>query len=679
MEKLFTVQKSTGLRLLVTSRCIDEVTRILDPYQPLILDVYAHKADLEDYIECELVKSPSLHWLSEDGKLWRRIKSSFIEATDRMFLIAKLYMNNLQNSNNKQDVLCIPRAFRARKGDIDPVYKSTLDRVLDQGGSGPEIPLRALLWVTFGRQHFQIHELEHAVAIQDDTLAFDQNNITDYGRILSLCQGLLETRNPHQLEQHELGGCYWEYVGFGYDSLTEEELEKWAKKRNRKEKDSHVPRLESPSSKMSPDEPDKDQRAFPFYYGYLSRQWGLHCRQADYEPRDLLVRFLDSQSHTDSACRAIVYELYGYQSDDTILSAIAELSTSNGLFLAARYGLASIIPDLKHQDPNYKQDGCITPLLEVVSTFKHKREYSSDLRSAVVTELIKVGANVDLRVPGETPALVQACDVCDFKTVEILLRHAHTFQAPSREGHTALILAIRNGDKRIVDLLMDHGVKMGKQDNWGRLLLTAAIECALSGNRGILESLLGKGAGPNEEDDHGYLPLSYLIRGSLDAEELRPKPHCSQRQLGICELIVKFSADVNLREQVELKGDAKNISAPLFSGRGETPLEYTRRKLSLRGKRKFPTHLSPKDEFRLYIKGLLHRSELSTDEFHMLGLKLTGYGGSRSVPGVAPQKQDPDPIFAIGEQERTVRKHVSFSSISSVDISDSERKARVRA
>lgn len=84
MKRLFSVQRDVGLRILVTSRPVNEVTNIFDEHSHLRLDIRAQEEDLESYVQSEVTRSSSLNWLPKEVGLWNSVKDSLIQTADGM-------------------------------------------------------------------------------------------------------------------------------------------------------------------------------------------------------------------------------------------------------------------------------------------------------------------------------------------------------------------------------------------------------------------------------------------------------------------------------------------------------------------------------------------------------------------------------------------------------------------
>ncbi len=82
-------------------------------------------------------------------------------------------------------------------------------------------------------------------------------------------------------------------------------------------------------------------------------------------------------------------------------------------------------------------------------------------------------------------------------------------QTQDESGHTPLMMAAAQGNRHIVDILIDANARMDTQDNYGR---TALGWAAQGGHVGIVEQLLDAGADINIQDKEGQTPIMLAIR-----------------------------------------------------------------------------------------------------------------------------------------------------------------------
>lgn len=149
---------------------------------------------------------------------------------------------------------------------------------------------------------------------------------------------------------------------------------------------------------------------------------------------------------------------------------------------------------------------------------------------ASVDCLMRAGADPDLRDRAGETALDRACRqnrhaalatlVCFGSrngSGQALLRHASARPGPATadittsDGQTALMLAAKNGDLLIMDLLIRGGVQIDKQDARGE---TALMKAAYHGQTMAVDMLLARGADASITSKSGDTALALAKKGA---------------------------------------------------------------------------------------------------------------------------------------------------------------------
>lgn len=73
--------------------------------------------------------------------------------------------------------------------------------------------------------------------------------------------------------------------------------------------------------------------------------------------------------------------------------------------------------------------------------------------SEILTQLIEMGMDANLKVPGEMPLVVWAVKNGYFDSAKILIKNGADISVPDKDGETALDYAITSGNKEMIDLL----------------------------------------------------------------------------------------------------------------------------------------------------------------------------------------------------------------------------------
>ncbi len=128
------------------------------------------------------------------------------------------------------------------------------------------------------------------------------------------------------------------------------------------------------------------------------------------------------------------------------------------------------------------------------------------------------------------PSLIKLVDEGNLSAVQHRLEQDSSLLGQvDREGAEPLIRAVKNGNPKMVDLLLRYGAALDVPDKQGRTALFHAI-----GNADMMGRLLEAGAAVNVQDGDGETPLHRAI---------------TQRSLGCMELLLGNGADINAADR----------------------------------------------------------------------------------------------------------------------------------
>ena len=151
--------------------------------------------------------------------------------------------------------------------------------------------------------------------------------------------------------------------------------------------------------------------------------------------------------------------------------------------------------------------------------------------SKAFERFLKMGANPNGTTSfgryAQEPLLLAAIGLERWTLVKLLLEHGADPNITNRDGHRALIEAIKKRQPDIVKLLLEHGADPSVKDNLGYTALMAALK---ERQPGIVELLLEKGADINGRSKNGSTAL-ILATISGNANNVR--------------LLVERGADIN--------------------------------------------------------------------------------------------------------------------------------------
>jgi len=142
--------------------------------------------------------------------------------------------------------------------------------------------------------------------------------------------------------------------------------------------------------------------------------------------------------------------------------------------------------------------------------------------------------------------LFDTCINNDFDGLKKALKNGADIEAKDDMGETLLMVASREGNIEMVQLLLDNGADVNKKDLYGN----RSLRYALGFNEesiDIIKLLLKNGANINEMDSEGDTPLIYICKNIFDEENIE-----------LIKSLLEYGADVNKKD---LKGNSSLIYA----------------------------------------------------------------------------------------------------------------------
>ncbi|KAJ6586372.1 hypothetical protein DFH09DRAFT_844592, partial [Mycena vulgaris] len=153
------------------------------------MEIRAAEDDIRQYVDTHILESPRLsrHVQTRPG-LWEEIQNKIIHNVEGMFLLAKLHCESLVTKNT---VKAVREALQHLPKDLTQTYDEAMERIDRQNDDDKELAHFALTWVANAKRLLSVAELCEALAIEQESTAFDVDNIAEIHIVLSACAGLL--------------------------------------------------------------------------------------------------------------------------------------------------------------------------------------------------------------------------------------------------------------------------------------------------------------------------------------------------------------------------------------------------------------------------------------------------------------------------------------------------------
>ncbi|KAK6524489.1 hypothetical protein TWF281_011396 [Arthrobotrys megalospora] len=527
-----------SVKLFVTSRPIPSIEEEFrgDPTK----EIRADDEDVRKYLTCEVSSSKNSK-LRECGDL---VIAEILKAVDGMFLLAKLYFQSVSTKTTKKKIKTILETFGNRKGfDTDAyrlAYDGAMERIETHNKDDRELAKQVLMWIVYARRPLNMLELRCALAVEIGSTAFDEENMPDISRMISVCAGLVTMekwtgvmRLVHYTAQEYFearpkilsSNCQNDIVEvcatyLSYDVFEAGRCTSWELLRERLRTNA--------------------------LYGYAADEWPYHAYKSSAQGTSVVIGLLRNIHKLSALAQAREENL------DSREPFYKFKNESEGLCFAARFGLQESVAamtllegvDIEVKDTRYER----TPLLwaasyghyEVVEILLGKgasieaqdigkytplnasinMEYSGGEtplfsatkkgQEAVVQLLLSKGANTETTNRlGKTP-LMQAASLGDAALVELLLNNGAGLGAISYLEEAPLLQAVRHGHIAIVKLLLDKGADVEARNS---LCATPLLQAVIFGWLAVAELLLEKGANIEAQDCNFRTPLILAARG----------------------------------------------------------------------------------------------------------------------------------------------------------------------
>ncbi|KAH0595387.1 hypothetical protein MHUMG1_06562 [Metarhizium humberi] len=517
LAEMIDLQANCGTSVFATSRFLPDITEKFDNKSSLNfigskqIEIRADVEDIKKYLDGHMHQLPSV--VQNNPELQLEIKTRIAEAVDGMFLLAKIYLDFLEDKLTPKAIINALDKFQRRSRGSDSYDRSqvlanafddAMQRVNAQSPGRRELALQVLGWTTCARRALTTLELQHALAVEINKPEFDENNLADIQDLVSVCAGLVTIDEESMAIR---------LVHYTLQEYLENTQDKWFRNPQAQMALKCVTYLSFSAFESGRCQCDQDLeerlRLHPFYI-YAARNWGHHAREAE-TPYEDIEYFLRCQKKAEASSQ--VFSLLAFQVNPPLLLLGNETREMYGLHLAAYFGIDSaVFGQLVNNDPNSRDGNGRTPI-------SHAAENG---HVAIIKVLLDKGAEIDptppdhhysplkLAVIGNHTAAIELLlengafiesNSFSMESHDVFMVHHHRFPHTDR---TPLSIAATVSNETIVQLLLDKGAKVDSKDEYGWTPLSHA---AMRGHKAIVELLLKKGANIGSKDFMGQTPL----------------------------------------------------------------------------------------------------------------------------------------------------------------------------
>ncbi|OBT62890.1 hypothetical protein VE03_07604 [Pseudogymnoascus sp. 23342-1-I1] len=474
---LRTVQTSTNTSLMVTSRFNSGTEKLFQG--ALELEIQANEADVKEYVISRLDRFPKC--VRNDKELQAEIQDGIARAVDRMFLLAPLHLDSLEDEITKKAIRSglknLPRGSTA----ANETYDKAIKRIERQPPRRSERAKTVLSWITYAERQLTTTELCHALAVEEGDSELDEDNIPDIEDITSICAGLVEVDKESNVIRlvHYTTQEYFKGIREVWNPKAQEEIASTCL--------TYLSFETFDTGRCSSDADFESRLRQSPFLDYAARYWGNHALPVQQEIKRLALLFLCNMNHVSCSTQVMFVPDNRYADySQHITKYLTDAQDSKGktpLSWAAEMGHDAVVELLLQQDGiavNSKDELGQTPL-SLAAHWGHD--------GAVKLLLQQDGIAVNSKDKwDQTPLLLSAHEGHDLVVRLLLQQDDIAVNSIDEWDQTPLSLAAREGHDSVVKLLLQHDdITVDFKDEWGQ---TALSEAANMGHEAVVKLLL---------------------------------------------------------------------------------------------------------------------------------------------------------------------------------------------
>ncbi|KXJ88602.1 hypothetical protein Micbo1qcDRAFT_197362 [Microdochium bolleyi] len=465
-------------------------------------EIRAAEEDIRHYAESHMYRFPP--FVIQEPQLQSMVISTVVDAVEGMFLLAKLHLDALPDNHNTKLLTSALQAIRKAVDAYGYAYDIAMERICSQPEKLKDLAIETLSWLVLPGRQLEMRQLQCALAIELNSVACDQSNVTDAATIISVCAGLVTVDSTTGV----VG-----LVHYTTKEYFETARQRWfprAMSTLPKKLLTYLTYSEFKTGRTRSQAAMKTRlKDYPLYK-FACDNWGWYSRSYyEEDTREAMLGFLCDTKCVESAIQILEFDFrthrwttassFSCETPWNVTHLVAVSGSSAALELLA----ASHEVSLDGQD----RDGR-TPLMLAIMQWN----------KSTASWLIEHEASVDLADNLARSPLTVAVISGNAEIVQMLVAARAPLDQVSTLGETPICRAAMDGHSEIVRELVAAGASLDIPLENGRTPLSWA---ASSEDVTMLQILLDGGASPDTQSHDGASPLRLAAEaGRVEAVEI---------------------------------------------------------------------------------------------------------------------------------------------------------------
>ncbi|KAJ6256405.1 hypothetical protein Dda_8905 [Drechslerella dactyloides] len=513
-----------SVNILVTSRPIPSIEARFQGNPKC--EIRAHEEDVRRYLISQAGESTNA-LVKEHKDL---ITAKILATVDGMFLLAQLYFQSVNTKISLKKIKAVLDQISERKGMMadayEQAYNGAMERIESHNQDSRGLAKQVLSWIICAMRPLTLSELRCALAVEPNQSEFDDENLPDANRMISVCAGLVtvdEDSNIIRLVHYTAQ----EYFDRHQETLFPDCQTDIT--------NTCVTYLSYEKFRDGPCETEglfRTRLKDNVLYDYAAQNWGPHASKSSNQSTESVMAFLHDGRKVSASAQAL--EIFNPMAD--IPSDWPTLL--DGLILTVYFGLEECAARLLTANGRYYDSPAyicrsLTPL-QLAATCG---------RESIAKLLLDSGADKDYRTVMDdvTPLL---CAVWNGHSAVAKLLLDYGADVNASYGSTPLSTASEYGYSDLVSLLLDYGANMEAKDIVGQTPLSSAADY---GHAQVVKLLLENGADREAKNFYGQTPLNLAVNRSHVETVRLLLEKARTGNVSVVKLLLENGADIETR------------------------------------------------------------------------------------------------------------------------------------